>query len=87
MGKERTKSRLSVDPVEAGIVKRIYAKYAAGAGAKSIANELNQEGYLRRGRLWTKNNILTIIGDESYVGRYYFNKTSGREKKPNPKSE
>jgi hypothetical protein len=54
---------------------------------KAIAKQLNAEGQLYRGRLWQKARILDIIGDEAYVGRYYFNKKDKREKRPKPKEE
>ena len=74
MTAERRKKKLRINPEEARVVQEIYAWYISGMGGKAIAEQLNAEGQLYRGRLWQKARILDIIGDEAYVGRYYFNK-------------
>jgi hypothetical protein len=56
-------------------------------GAKSIAERLNTEAYQYRGKLWSKNRILDIIGDEAYVGRYYFNRKDSKARQFKPKEE
>jgi site-specific DNA recombinase len=87
MSKEKTKKLLAVHPDEARVVRMIYSWYLSNMGAKAIAERLNVEGYSYRGRLWSKNRILDIIGDEAYVGRYYFNKTASKTRRLKPKDE
>ena len=87
MAKEAARNRLVVHPEEAEVVRLIYELYLANFGAKSIAERLNKQGQLYRGRPWSKNRILDIIGDESYVGRYYFNKKESKTHKPKPREE
>ena len=87
MSKEKAKKRLAVHPDEAQVVRMIYSWYLSYLGAKSIAERLNIEGYQYRGKLWSKNRILDIIGDEAYVGRYYFNKTDSKTRRLKPKEE
>jgi hypothetical protein len=87
MAKERAKKKLKVNPDEADIARLIYAWYLSNMGAKSIAERLNEEGYEYRGKPWSKNRILDIIGDEAYVGRYYFNKRNGKTNQLKPKEE
>jgi len=65
----------------------IYDWYLSYLGAKSIAERLNIEGYQYRGKLWSKNRILDIIGDEAYVGRYYFNKKDSKTRRLKAKEE
>jgi hypothetical protein len=87
MSKEKVKKRLAVHPDEARVVRMIYDWYLANMGAKSIAERLNIEGYQYRGKLWSKNRILDIIGDEAYVGHYYFNKKDSKTRQFKPKEE
>ena len=55
------KGVLAVDPAEAEIVRRIFAAYAGGQSARTIAQRLNAEGvHGPRGGDWAAN---AIIGD------------------------
>ena len=65
----------------------IYSWYLAGLGAKAIAQRLNEEGQLYRGKKWSKNRILDIIGDEAYAGVYFFNKRDKRKLQDKPREE
>lgn len=87
MAKDNTKSRIAVNPGEADVVRLIYKWYLAGFGAKAICERLNHEGYRYRGKLWSKNRVLDIIGEESYAGRYYFNRKDGKTHKLKPREE
>ena len=87
MAKVAARNKLVVHPEEAEIVRLIYELYLTNFGAKSIAERLNKQGQLYRGKPWSKNRILDIIGDESYIGRYYFNKKEAKTHKLKPREE
>ena len=87
MAKETVKKKLAINPEEAEIVRLIYQWYIADMGAKAIAGRLNHEGYGYRGKKWCKNRILDIIGDEAYIGKYYYNRRDSRTKKIKPREE
>jgi site-specific DNA recombinase len=87
MAKDQVKKRLAVNPEEAMVVELIYSWYLAGLGAKAIAQRLNEEGQLYRGKRWLKNRILDIIGDEAYAGVYFFNKRDKRKLQDKPREE
>jgi len=87
MARDAAKKVLVVNPEEAEVIRRIYAWYLSGLGSTAITDRLNTEGPLYRGKRWCKNRILDIIGDEAYVGRYYFKKKDRKTNKLKPKSE
>lgn len=61
--------KITVNAVEAEIVKRIYADYLNGASFNEITNELkNQSVVYDENKLWNKNMIARILGDRRYVG-------------------
>lgn len=58
-----------VHPQEAGIVRFIYREYIAGATYKSLVNALrNQDIPYDNGKLWNKNMVARILGDQRYIG-------------------
>jgi site-specific DNA recombinase len=87
MNKEIVKKRIAINPEEAEIVRLIYRWYVADMGAKAIAERLNREGYSYRGKTWCKNRILDIIGDEAYIGKYYYNRRDHKTRKFKPQVE
>ena len=87
MARESVKRRLAVNPEEADIVRLIYRWYVSDMGAKAVAERLNREGYAYRGKKWGKNRILDIIGDEAYIGKYYYNRRDHRTRKIKPREE
>jgi DNA invertase Pin-like site-specific DNA recombinase len=77
-------ARVEVEPTEAGIVRRIFAAYAAGRSLVSIAHALNaeavpfpakdtQRGPARRG--WAVSTLGVILDNGKYVGMWTWNKT------------
>jgi site-specific DNA recombinase len=56
-------------------------------GAKAVAERLNREGYLFRGKRWSKDRVLDIIGEEAYIGRYYYNKRDHKTRKLKPRED
>jgi site-specific DNA recombinase len=92
-----------INEVEASIVRRIFAEFAAGKGPRAIARELNSAGISGpRGRPWGDTTIrghsqrgTGILNNELYAGRLIWNKqrylrdprTGKRIARPNPQSE
>lgn len=61
--------KITVNAVEAEIVKRIYADYLNGASFNEITNELKKQSVVYdENKLWNKNMIARILGDRRYVG-------------------
>ena len=81
------KKKLAINPEEAEIVRLIYQWYVTDMGAKMIAERLNREGYGYRGKRWGKNRILDIVGDEAYIGKYYYNRRDHKTGKIKPREE
>jgi site-specific DNA recombinase len=48
----------TIDPDEAGIVRRIFKEFASGKSPEAIACDLNREGVAGRGgRLWSNTTL------------------------------
>jgi site-specific DNA recombinase len=93
----------AVNAVEAAIVRRIFAEYAAGLAPREIAKRLNADGVPPpRGGFWRANTIVGhrtrrngILNNDLYAGRIVFNRqrfirdpiTRKRVSRPNPESE
>jgi site-specific DNA recombinase len=69
--------RLESAPGELALVERVFARYATGTvGAATIANELNDDGLrTRSGRRWTRQVILDLLRNRTYLGEVYFRGT------------
>lgn len=71
------KWKLSPDPAEAPVVKRIFKMALAGKGAKEIVRVLNAEGVrTRRGKKWEINAIHYILRNETVTGVLVFNRVT-----------
>ena len=80
--------RLSIDPLAAPVVARIYSEWTAGAGLQRIAVDLNADGiaspsghdpsrnlHRASGRgLWSKSAIRAIVMNPRYTGRQVWNR-------------
>ena len=75
---EKNKTRLVPNPMEVGTVNRIFELKLSGYGGKQIAELLNAEGRLNRGKKWNKTSILGLLRNERVVGRIAFGK-KGRQ--------
>lgn len=80
--------RFEPDPETAPIVKRIYAQFLGGIGARPIVRQLNEEGIPSPGRLrylrgqtkrecysdclWTQQVIKQILMNPTYIGDLVF---------------
>lgn len=60
---------MSINHEEAKIVKYIFERYSAGAGATIISRELNEKGIkTNKGNKWGHSTVLGIIKNEKYIG-------------------
>ena len=60
---------ISVNHKEAEIVRYIFDRYVAGAGATIISKELIEQGHNTiRGNPWSHSSVIRIIKNEKYVG-------------------
>ena len=58
-------------PSEADLVRSIFDRYSSGFSAARICRELNAQGLITsRGKRWTPESVLRIIGNERYTGVY-----------------
>lgn len=74
------KSKLTLEPQEASIVKRMFDLCLSGLGLLQIAKTLNQEGSLTRGgNPWNKTVIHYMLRNETHVGTLVFNKGSAKQ--------
>jgi site-specific DNA recombinase len=74
--------KLEVHPEQAGIVRRIFAAYAAGDSVKTIAKKLNAEGVTspaphrgQRHPSWAPSAISVMLHNERYRGTAVWNRT------------
>ena len=86
------KKRLEVDLAEAAIVSKIFNLYSKGEDGKSfsiggLAAHLNQKGITRRGKKWNKPTVANLLGNETYIGNFFFNKKCNKTRKTKPQSE
>lgn len=87
----RDKKILVVDPVEAELVRRIFALYRDGPdntgpiGVKAIATWLNEHGYrTKRGGLFGVAAVHTILTNRAYIGQTTFNRRCSRTLRQKP---
>jgi site-specific DNA recombinase len=92
-----------INPVEAAVVRRIFALFAAGTSPRAIARQLNAEGVPGRdGRDWRDTTIrgqldrgTGILNNALYAGRLEWNRcsyvkdprTGKRVARPNPRAQ
>ena len=88
----RKKRRLEVHPVEAEIVRQIYALYLQGhdgrpLGMKGIAEHLNAQGVMMRARAWRAQKVNRVLCDPLYAGCLYFNRQDSKTRRLKPETE
>jgi site-specific DNA recombinase len=91
-GRKGRKKRLTVDPSEAGTVRRIFDLYLNGdgrraLGVKGIAIYLNERGILRRGKRWNKSTVYQLLENRAYIGEHIFNRKDHKTGRLKPESE
>ncbi len=84
------KKILVINTEEANLVKKIF-QYAykgesgIGYGLKRISSKLNEQGFLRRGKLWTTGSVHKILKNPAYFGeRIYGTKRKRKDLKHDP---
>ena len=76
--KEHTK--LEIEPIEAGIIGRIFDQVLAGKGLIEVAKQLNREGIVGpKGKGWIKTTIRKILTNEVYTGTAVWGRDSRRD--------
>ncbi len=78
------RSRLAIEPDEAETVRKIFRLVATGAGATTIAYELNQAQQLKRGKPWVKSSIIYLLKNHVYAGYSIFNRRRHHSKIEEP---
>ncbi|MFA6971655.1 MAG: recombinase family protein [Gallionella sp.] len=81
------RKKLAINESEVGTVREIFRMCIEGAGAKTIAMQLNKDERLNRGRRWNKNTVLNLLKNRIYIGQTVFNKTNHKTKTVKPMEE
>ena len=68
--------RITLDTVEATIVRQIFQLYREGLGEKAIAKRLNLQS---TGHVWRPNTIYLMLQNSKYMGQFYFNRREWRK--------
>lgn len=69
--------KLVIEPREAEAVKMIFYMFSNGYGYSKIAETLNNMGYQpKRGGMFGKNSLNSILSNEKYTGVFVFGKNS-----------
>lgn len=72
------RKRLAIVDGEAVVVKMIFRWCIDGLGQKEIAKRLNQSGISRRGAMWSKASVASVLSSKAVIGQVVFN-DRGRE--------
>lgn len=90
----KTKKRLSVDPVEAEIVRLMFKLVAEGdgtsgpLGVKAATCWLNERGHrTRKGAHWGIGQLHALLSSATYKGEYRFNRKVWKTKEAKPEPE
>ena len=79
--KERTK--LEVDPEQAGIVTTIFNDIVNGKGLMQIAKDLNEKGIASpKSKKWGKTTLRVLVSNEAYSGAIVWGRNSKRGLEP-----
>jgi len=71
--------KLVLNEYEAEGVRLIFKKVIEGIGYTEIINELNALGYKgKRGQVFAKNSLWSILRNPKYTGDYYYNRSNSK---------
>ncbi len=92
IGRHGPKKRLTIDPAEASVVRKVFDLYLYGEdgrelGLLGVVQVLNRQGVMYRGKVWVKNRVETILANRAYVGELLFNRTRGKQGGRKPEEE
>lgn len=72
---QKTRTVLEIEETEAQIIRHVFIRYAAGAGMKTIINELYEKGFKpRKAKGWAANSMSSILHNETYIGTLIWRK-------------
>lgn len=72
--------KLVINDNEAMIVKTIFRRTIEGFSYMEIIDELNSKGFLtKRGGIFTKNSLNSILQNRKYTGVYVYNKSASKD--------
>ncbi|HEM3656805.1 TPA: recombinase family protein [Streptococcus suis] len=63
---------VSINPIQAVIVSRIYSEYISGKPISKILSDLNAEGHVGRDKPWSLTTIKDILKNPTYCGKIRF---------------
>ncbi len=73
---DKVEHKLIINEEGARIVRYIFERYVTGVGSRTIARELNEQGYVTlRGNPWNGSGVLGILKNEKYKGDLLLGKT------------
>ena len=84
---ERAESRFEIEPIEAGVVRLIFKTYLEEQSTHATTKKLYEMGIRTRGRnkekagIFHKQTIRKILRNETYIGHWFWGKTSMVEAK------
>ena len=82
------KKVLEIEPAEATIVRLVFELCGKNRGVRAIAAELNKSGLRNRnGKNFASTRVHEFLTQTAYAGRFYFNRTDTRNKRPRDPSE
>ena len=71
---------LTINEHEAEAVRIIFKMFAEGHGYTAIIKYLNEHGYEpKRGGIFNKNSLFSILSNEKYTGVFVFNKSTPKD--------
>lgn len=63
-----TDGTLTLNPVQAPIVKIIFDEYISGVPIKKIADRLNEKGHIGKNTTWKPNSLRHLLKNSTYAG-------------------
>ena len=83
------KGVLAIEEEEAAQVRQIFEMYTKQSwGAVEIAKVMNRDGFRRRkGAKWNQMEVLRVLENTTYIGKYVFGRFDSRNRVVRPESE
>lgn len=84
--KEEETTLFKIDEKKGAAVRLIFDLYLKGFGARRIAAQLQEKGYLpAKGKTWVATTIRQILNNEAYIGIYNYTLNKGAKDEENYK--
>lgn len=81
------RGRLVPNPEEVPTHNEVFREYVGGMGSKTTARSLNKRGLTYRGKPWSKDKVMKVIGETAAIGVYYWGKKDTKTGILRPKEE